>query len=731
MKNRIIALILVFAMVVPLTGCGSGGPSAPKAKEETLVEGVVNADNPTLGSEGVELRLDPVFITSDTNARISRVSNAPSLDEEGEIQLDVYDFSLEGITQVDGVIQLALPLELTEGEMPGAAYLNETTGQWEPVAFMYDSESSSIVILTDHLSKYGVFSVRNEGTRKARLEFLGLYGEGKDEDFLAAVEEFSIGGVPAAQCIEIGAGAAGDALQLGSDFLGGVTQSAGMLAYGEDVLSNIGDHLGRIGIMVSIVQIGTNIYNGKINDALVGSMKLSHSYIMGKVASKLSSSVMSASMAAVAIVDYAINKFGTTAIEGRADIYRDAYSIYYMKGEDGFKGSDYWYKTFYPLFTDATLTEEALKAKIDTIVTEHCNEFWTGTNKLGVDYFVSEARSKFNWTGGGAGLNKDLQDSISQERRSVLYQDVLPGVFNHIALKINMENEKKLREEYKALTDYLNTSVKFILKDPKKTYAGHQAKFSPLNEKAVLKDWTGKVQPDGSITTSFTIYGHMLAGSPSKLRIWEPDADTEKDEPVREIEFKVTPPLVEIILGEEIGSLKYDGGDNTKILQLGLHAALREADTITINKDGTFQVEVGYATASGGSGDTRYTSEVNGMTISGSIDAGTLSGKGTVAGSFRFTRKEISPLDAMEGETKEYVTTDLYDDSFEGTVDITGAGDKVTFEINLEGTRIGSSKLQYHSIDPSGNEFWGDNPTVTDKSGGITTTGKYTFTVQK
>jgi len=85
----------------------------------------------------------------------------------------------------------------------------------------------------------------------------------------------------------------------------------------------------------------------------------------------------------------------------------------------------------------------------------------------------------------------------------------------------------------------------------------------------------------------------------------------------------------------------------------------------------------------------------------------------------------------MEGETKEYVTTDLYDDSFEGTVDITGSGDKVTFEINLQGTRIGSSKLQYHSIDPSGNEFWGDNPTVTDKSGEISTTGKYTFTVQK
>jgi hypothetical protein len=56
--------------------------------------------------------------------------------------------------------------------------------------------------------------------------------------------------------------------------------------------------------MVSVVQIGVNIADGKINDALVGSMKTAWTYMMGKVTSKLSSSVMSAGMAAVAIVDY-------------------------------------------------------------------------------------------------------------------------------------------------------------------------------------------------------------------------------------------------------------------------------------------------------------------------------------------------------------------------------------------------------------------------------------------
>lgn len=70
------------------------------------------------------------------------------------------------------------------------------------------------MITTDHLSKYGVFSVSGEGARKARIQFLGLWGTAGNENFMAAVEEYASSGVPAAKRVEIGAGAVGDALQL-------------------------------------------------------------------------------------------------------------------------------------------------------------------------------------------------------------------------------------------------------------------------------------------------------------------------------------------------------------------------------------------------------------------------------------------------------------------------------------------------------------------------------------
>ena len=553
MKNRIIASILVITMILPLGACG-GGSQPKESRDQVLVEGVVSDENLILSCEGVQLKLDPVNITEELKAKITKSSNQPVLDEESGIELDVYDFAIDGLKEFAGVIELTIPLVVEEGNTPGAAYLNETSGQWESVSFRYDKESRSVIILTDHLSKYGVFSVSNEGKRRARIEFLDINSVNEDKDFIAAVEEYSIGGLPANQCIDIGSNVAGDALQLGGDFLGNMVQAGGYLAYGDDVLSSIGDHLGSLGLLVSVVQIGNSIYNGNINQALVGSLKTSHSYIVGKLVGKLSNSVLSASMASVAIVDYAINKFGTSAIEGRADIYRDAYSIYYMKGEDGFTSSADWFQKLYPMFKDQTMSQDELKIEIDKMVTIHCNEFWT-TNKLGVDYYVSEARERMAWTGGGAGLNQVLKDSISAEKRSIMYNDILPGVFYQIARKINMENENKLREEYKELTNYLNKVIKLNIVDLEKKYPNYKVKIAPLNDKAIVENWTGKLNKDGELSTSFTLYGHMYAGSPNQVQIFEPDANIDVDEPVRIVDFKVVGPVIQIDLAEDMPSL--------------------------------------------------------------------------------------------------------------------------------------------------------------------------------
>lgn len=564
--KKILCVLLIMSMLISQTGVLAGCSKKESAEEVTetmtvFAEGTIGPDQLTISHQGVSMVLNSVMLDSEVKATISKVDGAPLLDEESEIALDVYDFSLEGIEEFVGVIDLTIPLILAEGEIPGAAYFNESTGVWEPVVFRYDTDSSAVVISTDHLSKYGVFTVSGEGKRKARTEFLMLGGSaGSSDKFLTAVKEYTSLGVPASECVEIGVSAVGDGLQIGSDILGSMSQSAGFLAYGDDVLATVGDYLGNIGLMTSVVQIGVNVADGKIHEALVGSMKFAWSYTMGKVASKLSSSVMSASMAAVSIVDYSINKFGTEAIEGRASIYRDAYTIYYEKNQRGYKSSAYWYETLYPLFESGNYSEDELKEEIDKLVVENCEEFWGGDNQDGVDAYVDMARKKFAWTGGQAGLNDSIRDEISEERRTILYRDILPGVIHQIGRKLNLENERKLRAEYRAFSAYLNTPISLSVIDKQKTYAGHTIRFAPLNSKAKADDWTGKINADGTANTTFTLYGHMFVGAPNKLEILAPGSDV----PVKTVAFKVTPPKVEIILDDEATTLPTSTEDESE-----------------------------------------------------------------------------------------------------------------------------------------------------------------------
>lgn len=548
MFRRTLAFLLIFTMLFTMVGCKKNPENEAKKEvrtEKLLVEADLDPEKTKLNYQGLEIEINPAYVTEEVTASIYELEEIYFLDSEESIPLKTYDFRLDGLEEVEGVIILSIPLDLPAGHLPGAAYLNEKTNEWEPVSFSYDKGSGKVIIYTDHLSKYGVFTVDREGSRRARIEFLGLYGQGQDGNFAQAIEEFSIAGVPGSQCLEIGLDAASESLFINVDLFGGILQTV----YGEEVLGTISNSLGNIGLFLSVVEVGNNIYHGRINEAVVGSLKISHSYIVGKAASALKSSVMTASMVAVAIIDYSLNKFGTTAIQGREDIYRDAYKLYYTRGEDGYKGSEYWYKTFYPYFADPEVTEDYLKERIDKIVRDHCNEFWTSDF---VDFYVSEAREKFRWTGGEAGLNQGIRDRISQERRVDLYTNTLPGVFNHIALKLNMENERLLRNEYQKLSNYLNSRISFSLTDKRKTYANHQIRFAPLSEQAIVEDWTGKIREDGGVNTSFTLYGHMQAGSPNRLEIYEPNADLDRDEPIRVLDFKVSLPSIELDITEDI-----------------------------------------------------------------------------------------------------------------------------------------------------------------------------------
>ena len=139
----LLIMSMLLSMTAVLTSCGndkngdkkSETPAMP-AKSETsamVTEGVLNEDNLTLSYQGLSMIISPATLSTEAQAKIAKVTEVPALDDDNEIKPEVYDFSLAGADKLAGVIELMIPLKLADGMQPGAAYLNENTGKWEPV----------------------------------------------------------------------------------------------------------------------------------------------------------------------------------------------------------------------------------------------------------------------------------------------------------------------------------------------------------------------------------------------------------------------------------------------------------------------------------------------------------------------------------------------------------------------------------------------------------------------
>ena len=74
------------------------------------------------------------------------------------------------------------------------------------------------------------------------------------------------------------------------------------------------------------------------------------------------------------------------------------------------------------------------------------------------------------------------------------------------------------------------------------------------------------------------------------------------------------------------------------------------------------------------------------------------------------------------------MTTYEYTDAVTGDLNLRKEDHVVIMSGQLGHERVGFSKLQFHEIN-LGKEYWGDNPTITDKSGKYSTNVSYNFTL--
>lgn len=452
---------------------------------------------------------DAPCIDGDKTLAVSMKYNMKPLEIGSDINIKpvvAYDFDLNGQHELTATAEIRLPIRPGLGETPIAAYYNNNTQQWEPVNYYYDAGMGELVIKTSHLSTYAGFSISNEHTRNAKLIF--LYHSPTDYvlDIIAEkLAKICDSDDPLAVAIENYGSQYSELSQIGLDIGFNAIQSLG---FGSEMLESFAEVLGHVGVALSVYQICRNNYQGDKAQLAGNTMKLCLTQVNYWASHYFGNSILSASMASVAMLDYAINKFATEAWTGRKDLYKKGYDLYYARGSRGYRNAVDWFNELWPLFKRKDLNEQQLNEAVDNKVNSYVREFWQSDI---MNEYYTLANNGVSWTYLG-GLNQDLMDELSNEHRGNLYNGTLVSVV--CAIKNRLENEawEKADEEMEKYTRELNkvcmlTFMDSGLEDGKSAYAGCIVRFKNLSEK--VKDpelWQTTLNNEGKGSFQFRVF---------------------------------------------------------------------------------------------------------------------------------------------------------------------------------------------------------------------------------
>lgn len=455
----------------------------------------------------------------------------------------VYDFNIDGMHELTGTAEIRIPLSVDEGFIPCAGYYNHDIGAWEAVDHHYDSTTGEMVITTGHLSTFGAFTVNNEYTREAKLNYMFMPElENTDVcDITLRLKRIMNAPNPDLQAIDEYLNDVDVVKTLGLDFGYSALESMGFLPSFSEEFSKL---ISNVGVGLNIYQVCHSAYEGDEASVAGGTLKLMIGQITSGLASALESSIMTASMSAVAFIDYSINKFATTAVEGRKDIYRAAYRHYYSKagrgcatyqdGYVGYRSTVDWYNIFYPIMSRTDLTEKDLTTLIDDTVRTFCNQIWE--DEPGLAAAMNEARN-MGWTGGG-GLNASIKKELSDEYRSELYNGVFVSVFTAIKKHLETENFEKLLMDVKNFGTLMNRVATIKLTDSSNgaevsTFSGYKVRFASMpSEIQDPEKWECTLDEKGNGYIQFRLFPYISYGFQPKLVLVNED-----DEEVAMYEF--------------------------------------------------------------------------------------------------------------------------------------------------------------------------------------------------
>ncbi|MDD4680078.1 MAG: hypothetical protein PHP79_04195 [Clostridia bacterium] len=531
MKNRIISLVLISAILFSMGGLSGCNKTGEKPAEKSVVlpeqiTGMLTEENLSVSQDGVSFTVEEGAFRKDTEVIITRQTNLPPIIvEEEEITPTVYDFSVSGEEPM-GVMELGIPCDASPEEV-FAAYYNPESGEWEPVEFYYDADNKCSVISATHLSAYGVFTIKNENKRTAMLAFsndliLNDMDLAKAIEMLEAAQNnpdtfyedcFSL----ISQSISIQGGISTNLV----DVMSGLSTSY-VPAFSEGIKKSVT----YLGYTMSGLEIINAFANDDKRTGVWKSVETVTGYVLDEVSSLIGTSSMAAGMFSMGVINYSLNEFITTALEGRADMYDKAYNLYYK--EKGRKPADWVYliRGMVEKGTDPEETGKAISAEIKRYV----YEFWEDQTTVGE--YGQDAKPGAWSAGSLGGLNDKIKREISEYNRTVI-ERIVSVILNRIQTENKIQLQTDIRKELLNLQKKMNSVVTISVTDSKAQkepshFAGVTLRFVDLPSRIEDSEkWQTVISDKGTGTIKFRVLAHILADSPRKMELVKKEGDTE------------------------------------------------------------------------------------------------------------------------------------------------------------------------------------------------------------
>jgi len=512
----------------------------------------INENNLTAEAQKCKVRFDPTVIDGDVQLCVRNSVLKPDV-IDGVVGGFAIDLSLsDGTHELTGTVDITIPVEDTNKNYC-AAYFNEESGEWDPVYYEYNKTAGTLTISTNHLSVYGFFELYDELTTKGIIQPI------------KAPRELQPLGEAARRLLEVVSSDDPEwemQWQVRSDM--GLWQSVGLdvlYSAANGTLEVINGYkpfapeidkavevMGYLATALNVVDVARAELRGDDIGVASGSLKTLLGHFGGVATQLIDLPVFTVSMATVAAIGIALEKFGTMVQQSKIDLYREAYNIYYspekskpILGNDISKYGGHWYRTlkdwfnlFYTAFSKPNKKQIQLDSYIEAEVRDYCDRFWQDTDAQAM--CVAEGRN--HGLSSMSYPDEYTRKTISDEYFAELMNGQLVSVINSVRNHVRIDAFNAYSSRAKSLADLMNTKIELHIQDKsckedeQSKYANYTIRFTCIpNTLGDPENLKKTLDEQGNANIEFTHYSLIVNDIPTRLTLLDPNGKEIADYP--------------------------------------------------------------------------------------------------------------------------------------------------------------------------------------------------------